>query len=830
MHQPIKTKNKAQGGFSLVEVSIVIMILALIFGSGMALYHQYRVEKDWTETEKDMDMILNKIGGFRTVYGRYPCPASPTAAPGDEEYGHENADCKARIAADLGTCDNGVCTYASNNPGKTVLIGSLPFKILNLQESESYDSHLNRITYAVTYDLTGSDSVLMADGGISINDIDGNNLISPEHTAHFAIISHGPNKIGAYSKGGILSADCDSGSSAEEENCDADTTFVSAEVNENYDDRIGYFSSVPLDEWRVGDTETTQNDIMLKNTSGIAIGASTSDDLSTSDKTKLERNTIDEDDDVKGIVKTRNESKFYLDRLCTESASSTDECFPADLIAGEHEDMQCPEGQYLVKIAGKQAICNDEIFISCPEGDFVKGINNEGKIRCNTSTPNACYPEEITTSCGTSKTIGENDDGTPFSSGRVDYAYSGRCYMITDYDDDDFEELLEGLSVEEMYAAIDAINAETRTQETCDNGEWGSQIRDTYQCNNGEWNFYLSHETWNWWDAFPWYYYRGRLSEPGDINENPYENDLDNTDGYHDCWCREDYRITPMECDLGYEGTAYRIEKHPCPQTRHTWQTIDVTYQFCGCDEREEVETMSCNDYYEDVTGADDITGLTGNVYLTYDITCEDDEPIRSEEPSSVDTSECACAMRDDTVVREDCSVEGTTNSWSWSGGDETSVEALSVSQWICPETTTAGLPDPGYYDEPTDVQELEALTIPACVCDASRTQTVDVDCPSNLEGDGKVYLREWDCSLNDGLGGWEPEDEWELIVNDCKSCSWQPPSGSPSIEAFPYGGPDKEIGNTCNCGSGVSEFCWDYGSGGSYDVWTSCQCIVQED
>ncbi len=157
------------------------------------------------------------------------------------------------------------------------------------------------------------------------------------------------------------------------------------------------------------------------------------------------------------------------------------------------------------------------------------------------------------------------------------------------------------------------------------------------------------------------------------------------------------------------------------------------------------------------------------------------------------------------------------TNNWSWSGGTEVGVESLEYSNWVCPGTATGGLPDPGYWDTPIDYSP-----IPACSCDSALTDTVWEACPSDLSGGGITYEREWDCALNN----WEAEENWEIINDDCSSCSWQKPSGSSTLEDFAYG---EEQGTGCDCSLDPAPFCHDYASGGKYSVWTGCECTVPD-
>ena len=82
MRNSIKTFLKKETGFSLVEIAIVLLILGLMITPAINMYHQYRVEKDWNETEDNIDLIALELGGYRAITGRFPCPAPTDAVPG----------------------------------------------------------------------------------------------------------------------------------------------------------------------------------------------------------------------------------------------------------------------------------------------------------------------------------------------------------------------------------------------------------------------------------------------------------------------------------------------------------------------------------------------------------------------------------------------------------------------------------------------------------------------------------------------------------------------------------------------------------------------------
>ena len=69
-----------QSGFTLVEVAIVLLIVAILLGYTVALFPQQQQLKQYRAAERDMDRAIEAIIGFAQVNGRLPCPAMPSTA------------------------------------------------------------------------------------------------------------------------------------------------------------------------------------------------------------------------------------------------------------------------------------------------------------------------------------------------------------------------------------------------------------------------------------------------------------------------------------------------------------------------------------------------------------------------------------------------------------------------------------------------------------------------------------------------------------------------------------------------------------------------------
>ncbi len=155
--------NKMRGkkAFSLLELAIVIAISSILmvglidFLNSMSSITKEKANKSRVENLK------NAINDFFAVNNRLPCPANPTLATTDANYGVESLNTD-------GICDynltyNGTqssagfrnhrLTYRTGTSSflasiyHRIIFGAIPYKTLGLSESTMYDEYSNKITY-----------------------------------------------------------------------------------------------------------------------------------------------------------------------------------------------------------------------------------------------------------------------------------------------------------------------------------------------------------------------------------------------------------------------------------------------------------------------------------------------------------------------------------------------------------------------------------------------------------------------------------------------------------------------------------------------------------
>ncbi|MEZ5814272.1 MAG: type II secretion system protein [Alphaproteobacteria bacterium] len=410
-------------GFTLIELGIVLILVGFVASSvalGFSVYNRnLRSDKTSESIKKTREQLelMAKISG-------YPCPADPTLSPGNANYGVANCDLTNPFIQNVLSRDIG----GSPAPDLRVRIGAVPFKTIadfseNFQlgdkpytTKDGFDGWNHYLTYAVTFDLTRTYDPADADparpdfdetmGAICIVDESNTNLLEEPCTAHAAIISHGPNGLGAYVNSGNMNpiGDCidillplgqqaqiaNDDTPNEKENCDhqiggvlADAKFVKGVKNDRdndvYDDSVSFITFRSNVIWERGsdlviDINGTPLDptddvriprVSSKNEGAIGIGE---------DSPQAELH-------LQGDIQA---NRFQADLLCDANGQN---CFDPELIGGDVADMQCPAGEVVQKIGRVDATDTSpgvecvspftfSSFTQCPAGQVVIGISS----------------------------------------------------------------------------------------------------------------------------------------------------------------------------------------------------------------------------------------------------------------------------------------------------------------------------------------------------------------------------------------------------------------------------------------------------------------------
>lgn len=201
------------GGFSLVEIAIVLLIVALLLGGLLPTLSSQIEQQRRGETRRQMDEILQTLLGYAASQQppKLPCPAQPTIATGSANAGV--SDC-------------------------SINAGVVPWVTLGTSETDAWG---RRFTYSVTSSVAGTFTTsftLASTGNLDVNNkASGGNNIAANVPA--VIISHGKNGYRAYLPNGtrlLASTDAD-----EEGNANG-APFVSHDPTPAFDDLVFWLS------------------------------------------------------------------------------------------------------------------------------------------------------------------------------------------------------------------------------------------------------------------------------------------------------------------------------------------------------------------------------------------------------------------------------------------------------------------------------------------------------------------------------------------------------------------------------------------------------------
>lgn len=178
--------RKYAGGFSLIELSVAIIVIALLLGSLLVPLSTQVDQRRYAETEKQLEQIREAVIGFALANRYLPCPAV-SATNGSED-------------RDTST---GQCTDVGGNPKRD---GFVPWVTLGVTPNDAWN---NFIRYSVDPDFARSDPdfffTLSSAGDIRVRTRDqAGTLVDLTNVEIPAVIlSHGENGFGATSLAGV---------------------------------------------------------------------------------------------------------------------------------------------------------------------------------------------------------------------------------------------------------------------------------------------------------------------------------------------------------------------------------------------------------------------------------------------------------------------------------------------------------------------------------------------------------------------------------------------------------------------------------------------------
>jgi len=235
-YTPHMNSAREKQGFTLIELSVVLVVIAIITAMGVSSGVDALEASRRISTESKMDVIESALLAYRKKHGRLPCPADAQLLHTDASYGIEAENMS-------GTCTGGTpeATYVTLGAPMGVPSGAVPVRTLSLPDSFMYDGWNKKIHYEVTPTLTIASafaaSQLYDSCSITIKD---NSDTALTTNAVYALVSYGKNGIGSYGLGG--------------------TQYTGANAGDDEDTNIRTTTNTPT--------------IRVRNTSGATVGSS----------------------------------------------------------------------------------------------------------------------------------------------------------------------------------------------------------------------------------------------------------------------------------------------------------------------------------------------------------------------------------------------------------------------------------------------------------------------------------------------------------------------------------------------------------------------------
>ena len=215
----------AELGFSLIELSITLVIIGVLATPLIQQYNLYKIDKITKESRENLTVVRAALQKFAVNNGRYPLPSDKNKVTNTAGYGEESTTPLVACTPTSST----ICRTTVGSLGSAgVLIGAVPFSAIGIPEQYTFDGYKRKFTYAVTQSLTAIGTFSDSGGVIRLIDNAAANHDGTTNNIQFVLVSHGPNGKGAPTINGTIAAPC-TGIGADLINCDNDAIF-----NSNY--------------------------------------------------------------------------------------------------------------------------------------------------------------------------------------------------------------------------------------------------------------------------------------------------------------------------------------------------------------------------------------------------------------------------------------------------------------------------------------------------------------------------------------------------------------------------------------------------------------------
>ncbi len=173
--------------FTLLELTVVLAIIAVVMGSAIALLSASLEGKSYSSTAAKLKILQQTLADYRIAYNRLPCPAASSLATTDANFGIAVATASPCTGADIADA--------------SAAVGMIPVRTLGLPDDMAVDSWGRRIRYAVDPDFVAAnsfDSIAASNTTTRLTVNSNATGAAITTTAAFVLVSYGPNGHGGY--------------------------------------------------------------------------------------------------------------------------------------------------------------------------------------------------------------------------------------------------------------------------------------------------------------------------------------------------------------------------------------------------------------------------------------------------------------------------------------------------------------------------------------------------------------------------------------------------------------------------------------------------------
>lgn len=210
---------REMGGFSLLELSISLVVIGLITASFLGFMKISQQKTVLTNTRNSIKAINQGVEVYLEWNRKLPCPSPFLATDGDARKGH-SLDCESIMKErSFSTYEDYILTHAKDDASRRIIIGRVPYADLNIPYKDTLDGWGRELYFAVSLSLTDMQEYTQYGGVIDVVDQHDVEITKAESKAQYVVWSAAANNTGT------LAGNCLEKKGPEAENCDENGVF-----------------------------------------------------------------------------------------------------------------------------------------------------------------------------------------------------------------------------------------------------------------------------------------------------------------------------------------------------------------------------------------------------------------------------------------------------------------------------------------------------------------------------------------------------------------------------------------------------------------------------